>query len=176
MKYYYLVASLPVLALGEPAPCTAAEFRARCEGVLSPVDARELRGLLEGRAGEAQSAFARGWFAADTQLRNAAARLRATPLAVEAKGFLREHPGFTAALEKAVVDAFAKPHPGERELELDRCRWLVADELAREDAFGLPTVLAFAIKLQLAERWAALTDEAGGRRLEELVDRMGRQE
>ena len=130
MKYYYLVASLPVLALGEPAPCTAAEFRARCEGVLSPVDARELRGLLEGRAGEAQSAFARGWFAADTQLRNAAARLRATPMAVEAKGFLREHPGFTAALEKAVVDAFAKPHPGERELELDRCRWLVADELA----------------------------------------------
>jgi hypothetical protein len=72
-------------------------------------------------------------------------------------------------VEKAVTDAFAKPNPLERELTLDRCRWQLADDLALRAAFGLSAVLAYAVKLQIAARWAGLKDEPGRQRVEELV-------
>jgi hypothetical protein len=52
---------------------------------------------------------------------------------------------------------------------LDLARWKLADELAGADAYGLPAVLAFGVKIMLTARWAAMTDEAGRERLEQLV-------
>ncbi len=172
MKHYYLVASLPTLVLGEAPPLTVEAFQFSCTGVLDSDELCELGLVLSGRAGEGSSSFAQSWFGADTQLRNAAARFRGTRLGVESRGFIKDHPGFSAAVEKAVTDAFAKGNPLEREMALDRCRWQMLEDLAREDSFGLAAVLAFAVKLQLASRWAQMKDEAGQKRVEELVDQM----
>ena len=51
-------------------------------------------------------------------------------------------------------------------------RWKFVGELARADASGLPAVLAFAVQLTLAARWAAMKEEAGRERLEQLVSRL----
>ena len=59
-----------------------------------------------------------------------------------------------------------------REQALDRCRWHVVEELALPDPFGLAAVLAFAIKLRIAERWAALNETVGERKVEDFIAAM----
>lgn len=172
MNHYYLAASLPTLVLGDPVPLNAAAFRAACANLLDDPERAELTLMLEGRVGEATSDFARAWRNVDTQLRNALARVRAGRRTMEARPFLREHEGFDVSLEKAVTDAYTRPDPLERDLFLDRYRWQRLDDLVRETPFGFAAVLAYALKLRLALRWAALTDEAGGERLGKLIEEL----
>jgi hypothetical protein len=168
-SHYYLVASLPMLFFGEPPPFSTAEFRRRCEGVLDAGDARTLDLVLAGRGAEASAAGARAWAAIDAQFRNAIAHIRAGAHGVDPRPLQRSHPGFSVAVEQAVADAFAKPTPLDRELELDRSRWAMLDELALTEPFGLAAVIAFGVKLQLAGRWAAMTDAAGRLKLDQLI-------
>lgn len=166
MSYYYFVASLPALSLGAPPPLDRARFEADAARLLSPEDVLRLRTLADG---EGDDAFAARWRSMETQLRNAAARVRAARLGVDAAPHLRTHAGFSVHLEAAVTDAYAKPNPMDRELTLDRFRWQFLDEASRGDPFGFAAVQAYALKLRIAERWAALTDEAGAQRLQEAV-------
>ncbi len=170
--YHYLVSSLPALSLEAPPPFTPAEFRFRCQGVLGKADLAELDRVLAGRAAEGSSAFSRAWAAGDAQIRNTAAKTRGAKLGVEAKPFLHGHSGYAVWLDKEVSDALAKASPLARETGLDLARWKFVDELGRADASGLPAVLAFAVKLMLADRWAAMKEEAGRERLEQLVSQL----
>ena len=171
-RYHYLTSSLPALSLEAPPPFTPDEFRFKCQGVLGKGDLAELDLVLAGRAAEGRSAFARAWAGADAQIRNTAAKARGAKLGVEAKPFLKSHPGYAVWLDKEVSDALAKASPLARETGLDLARWKFVEDLARADASGLPAVLAFAIKLMLATRWAAMKEEAGRERLEQLVSQL----
>ncbi len=169
MNHTYLVASLPMLFFGDPPPFSCAEFRRRCEGMISAAELAMVDALLDGRpAGGGR--FADGWQAREVQVRNAVARARAAEAGIDARGFLHDHPGFDMSVAQAVADAYAKPNPLEREMELDRCRWRVADDLGRASPFGLDGLLAFAVKLRIAERWAGLSEEAGRRKVDEFVE------
>ena len=170
--YEYLVSSLPALSLAAPPPFSPAEFRFKCQGVLGDADLAELDRVLAGRAAEGRSAFAQAWAAGDAQIRNTAAKMRGAKLGVEAKPFLKSHPGYAVWLDKEVSDALAKASPLARETGLDLARWKYVEDLARTDATGLPAVLAFAVQLMLAARWAALQEDAGRERLEQLVSEL----
>ena len=170
--YYYLVASLPTLVFGDPPPFPPDTYLGRCADFLKPHDRRELALVLAGRASEGSTEISRRWSGSDTQLRNAVARQRAARWNVEAGPHQRSHPGYSTYVEKAATDAFAKATPLEREMELDRFRWALLDDLARTEPFGLPAVIAYGLKLRMAGRWAALTEAAGRGRLDELVDSM----
>lgn len=173
MSYHYLVASLPTLSFGAQHPFTSREFFTRCAGVLTTRDLAILEAVQQGRAASGNP-FAEAWTAREIQLRNAVARSRGTRLGIDSRGFQREHAGYDVALAQAVTDALAQPTPLEREQALDRCRWRLADELALHDPFGLGVVLAFAVKLRIAERWAGLTEAAGQRTLDEMIQTMTR--
>ena len=170
--YHYLVSSLPALSLEAPPPFSPEDFRFKCQGVLGKADLQELDLVLGGRAGDGRSAFARAWSGADAQIRNTAAKTRGAKLGVEAKPFLKSHPGYAVWLDKEVTDALAKASPLAREMGLDLARWKFVEDLARADASGLPAVLAFAVKLMLATRWSAMKEEAGRERLEQLVSQL----
>jgi len=172
--YHYLVASLPMLFFGEPPPFDAAEFRRRCDGVLGAEDARSLDLVLAGRGAEASAPAARAWAAIDTQVRNAITQIRAGIHGVDPRASQQSHPGFSVVVEQAVADAFAKPTPLDREQELDRSRWGLLEDLALTEPFGLASVIAFGVKLQIAERWAAMTDVAGQQRLEETIAQLSK--
>ncbi|MBM4156327.1 MAG: DUF2764 family protein [Lentisphaerae bacterium] len=172
MNYTYLAASLPTLVFGAPPSFGVAEFRAKCEGVLSRADLAALDALLTGAPAPGVR-FVAEWQARETQLRNGVARARAAHLGVEARPYLRDHAGWDMSVAKAVTDAFAKPNPLEREQELDRCRWRTAEDLARFEPFGLPAVLAFAVKLGIAARWAGMAEDAGVKRVEDFVGAAG---
>lgn len=170
MSYEYLVASLPMLFPGDPPPFGVTDFLYRCAGVLSPAHHGTLERLLAGRVDENDHPAAREWAARDTQLRNAIAQARATAWQADARPHLRDHPGFDGMVRDGVADALTKPTPLERERTLDRCRWHILDDIARGDPFGMGAVVAFAMKLQIAARWAGLTPDAGRAALETRLE------
>ncbi len=169
MSFYYFIASLPTVTLTAPPPWTPADFLAEARRLVDPETAAELEALTADDAAAATSALAARWRAAETQLRNALARSRAVRLDLDPAPFLRPHEGFSNYIEQAVVEAFAKPNPLERELSLDRFRWSLLEEWAREEPFGRNALLAYALKLKLSERWGRATDEDGRKRLADTV-------
>ena len=128
--------------------------------------------LLAGRAAEGRTEFSRAWAGGDAQIRNTAAKARGAKLGVEAKPFLRSHPGYAVWLDKEVSDALSKANPLVREMGMDGARWKLVEELALADAYGLPAVLAFAVKLMLVTRWSGMKEEAGREQLEKLVSQL----
>jgi len=174
--YNYLVASLPMIFFGDPPPFSGAEFLRRCGGVLTPDHAAAVARTLRDEPspdGPPAEAF---WHARLTQLRNAVAAARAQRAGGDARGTARPHAGYDVYLAQAANDAFAQANPLERELALDRARWRALDELAHADPFGPGAVIAFAGKLRVAERWAALGEEKGRARVEELIRAATREE
>jgi len=172
VTYTYLAASLPTLVFGVPPPYGVAEFRARCEGVLSRADLAFLDALIAGVPAPG-CRFVAEWQARETQLRNGVVRARAAHLGLEARPYQHDHAGWDMSVAKAVSDAFSKPNPLERELELDRCRWRTAEDLSRFTPFGVEAVLSFAVRLGIAERWAGLAEDAGIQRVEDFVGAAG---
>ncbi len=171
MSYYYLAASLPLLTLGDPPPFSSGDFLFRCQGVLSDEDHEELRRILENRAREGVSEFARRWLSSETQIGNAIAKARATRAGIEVRPYLHAYAAADIAAEYAAADAMSKSNPWERRFALDRCRWNVLDELALRDPYGLDAVLAFAAKLQLTEQLAAMSEDAGREVVESFIQK-----
>jgi len=170
LSYYYLAASLPELTLREAPPLELEEFLDRSSCVLEKDDLQEVHLVLSGRAAEGRSGFSQCWLNAETQLRNAVVRVRASRYGLDARDLFRSHKGFDLSIEKAVAAAFARATPLRQELALDRLRWEILDDLARTDRFGLPVILAFVLKLRMVERWWAMSDEKGEQRVAEFVE------
>ena len=168
MAHWYLVSSLPHLRLGEKPPMDVGAFRAACVGHLSDNETAAIEAVLENR--EPPVGEASGWWNSEVQLRDAVVRVRAKNRGTDATPFLKPYDGFSVAIEKQVTDAFARPDPLEQELALDESRWLLADELALTEPFGFPGVLAFAIKVRIAERWVDLDEETGKEEVEEIIE------
>lgn len=164
MEYVYLVASLPALELTTAPRISSAELLASSEGVLRSDHREDLRAVLEDRPRDVRAAELRRYLDAETQLRNAVARLRAARAgaAFDAGG----HPvaGYDARCASVAERAMELDDPRERELALDRLRWTLLDELAVSPSFGFQAVLAYGLKLRLAEKWAAM-DAAEGLRV-----------
>jgi len=173
MKYYYFRATLPMLSMDAEPGLSFEEFRASCEAHLTRADLARLDALTAGAAGPAgHGRFERAWWDAETELRNAVARLRATRLNRDARRHLREQTGLRLWLEHGVTEAFGHRDPLARERALDRLRWTMLEELAtREEPFGIVSVLTYALQLRIAERWAGLDSDRGARTVERWVGR-----
>jgi hypothetical protein len=164
VEYVYLVASLPALELTTAPRISSRELLASSAGVLRPDHWADLRAVLEDRPHDAHAAELAPYLAADTQLRNAVAHLRAARAGVTYDAGLHPADGFDARCAAVAERAMEMDDPRERELALDRLRWTMLNELAVSRAFGFQAVLAYGIKLRLAEKWAAM-DEAAGLRV-----------
>jgi hypothetical protein len=170
MNHWYLVSSLPYLRFGEKPSTSRAAFLTACAGWLAEADVAVLQAVFENRC-PPDSDIARQWWTGEVELRNAVVRVRAKNRGVDAGRFIKPHDGFNVSIEKMVTDAFTRANPLEQEAELDRARWALADELALTAPFGFAGILAFAVKLRIAERWAAMDEAAGQANVEEWVAR-----
>lgn len=166
MKYPYVVASQPVLILGERPPFSAQEFVFKCKGALSEEDLACLRALLAGGGEDLDVPFCRTWHRSERHLRLAVAQVRAGRLGLDMNKYAEKYRTLDPEVQRVVVDAFAKTNPLERERVIDEHRWRLLDELANTEPYGLAAVLAFAIRLQIADRWADFETERGGRAFE----------
>jgi hypothetical protein len=161
VEYVYLVASLPHLELDGAPPFTSSELLFSCGGVLRQDHWEDLRALVGGAPREVRSPEARRLVGAETQLRNALARIRAERSGVEYEARTHPHAGYDTRVEELAARALAVEDPLERELVLDRHRWALLDEAASRAAFGVRAVFAYALKLRIVEKWSALSDAAG---------------
>ncbi len=168
MNHWYLVASLPYLRFGEKPPVSREAFLTACSDWLAENDVTALEAVLENRRPPGGD-VAQRWWNGEVELRNAVVRVRAKNRNTDAARFIQPYSGFSLSTEEAVADAFARTNPLEQEAELDRARWAQADELALTAPFGFAGILAFAVKLRIAERWTGLDDEKGRTNVEELI-------
>lgn len=168
MSTYYLLASLPALDLENAPALTPDAFSQLCREQLGPADAAAADALVEDR--DADHPFVRAWRDRDTILRNAVARQRASRRNVDPALSHKPTVGCDLRIEHDVEAAFQSADPLVRERQLDRIRWRVADELQGPDPMTAQAVLAYAIKLRLACRWAALTPDAGRAAAAALTD------
>jgi hypothetical protein len=163
----YLAASLPLLQFGEQPLFRLEDFLFRCQGVLSAEEYLNLKCVVNGEPGN--HAFTVAFHACDTQIRNATAKARVAQWGGEARYTERMHAGFDVALSRRVAEAMAKSNPLEREEDLDRARWWAADQLAGYEGMSLATIYAFAVKLKINERYAALNDADGKLAIENVI-------
>ena len=118
---------------------------------------------------ECASSFARKWSNADTQIRSAVARGRCERAGVEISTYVRPFFGYDMTTQKAVEDAMASSNPMDAERILDQRRWALVDEIAFEHPFKLQGVLAYAVKLTIAWRWAVLDQGKADAIIEDLI-------
>ncbi len=171
--HYYLLASLPELTLGQPPPLSPARFLSLCEGQLAPGEMDDVR-LALGSFGaqpppEEPHPYLAAWMRIMKQLRNALACARASKRGPDAKTRAMEHRGYSGYMHNAITHALESSNPMETELELDRTRWRVAEALLEGDPFDFARVLAYAVKLRLAWRWAHMDEQAARERIAVLV-------
>jgi hypothetical protein len=164
VEYVYLVASLPALELTTAPRLSSAELLRSSAGVLRQDHWNDLRAVLEDRAREVRAAELTPYLSAETQLRNTVARLRAARAGATYDVSDHPAPGYDTRCATVAERAMELDDPLDRELTLDRLRWTLLDELAVAAPFGLQAVLAYGLKLRLAEKWAAM-DEAEGLRI-----------
>jgi len=169
VSYYYLVAGLPLLSLDQPVPFTPDEYFLSCEHLLSDSDRTDMQHILEGHPERCRNRLVKEWVARDTQLRSAIARARAARKRVEAYPYIREFSGYDAYSEKVAAEAMSEPNPLAREMNIDRFRWRLLDELSLADPFGAFTLFAFVIKLQMSAQWQKRTKDRGRDRVDELI-------
>lgn len=108
------------------------------------------------------SRFLREWSAFDKDLRNNLGASR-TGGAIASSA---PNPQVDAA---ALENILAEQNLVKKERAIDSLRWSRADELASGDYFGLPTVMAYLVKLKIASRWARLNPETGREMYHKLV-------
>ena len=187
--YVSLVASLPLVRMTEAPQMSYAKFISDCTG---QIDAKNLEllkklspvpGVPPGQKAEASAtddpgaleafiaefpkkSLAREYLLFESALRHSAMKLRAAKLG---SAFATPKPGYTlfdSEADRMVRTAFSAPNPVERERILDTARWNKLDELEVRNLsrFNLDTLCAYAIRLQIAGKWAARTagDSAAG--------------
>ena len=169
-NHWYLVSSLPYLRFGEKPPMSVEAFRAACVGWLDDDELVAIDALLENREPEAGGAPAVQLWNGEVQLRDAVVRVRAKNRGTDGSSVVKPHDGFSATIEKMVTNAFTRANPLEQEMELDRTRWALAEDLALTATFGLPAVLAFAVKVRIAERWAQMDEDRGKENVEQFIE------
>jgi hypothetical protein len=161
VEYVYLVTSLPHLESAGAPPFTSAALLSSCGGVLRQDHWEDLRAIVEERPWDVRAPEARRLVDAETQLRNALARIRAQRAGVEYAPRAQRRAALDTRADEAAARAMAVDDPLAREMLLDHHRWALLDEAARQPAFGVQAVFAYAFKLRLVEKWTALSDQRG---------------
>ena len=145
MTVDYIVASLPGLAFGAPAPISQEAFDA-----LAPGDA-----LADGL---------RGWGDLETQLRNAMAAARG------GEKWLRPASGCSLYWQNRVTACFQEKDVAKRDELLDRVWWDAAGELTPPAApLGKGALATYSIRLKIALKRGGISREAGNAAFDRLT-------
>jgi hypothetical protein len=173
----YLLAGTATPRLGEAPPTTPEAFVESCRGFVTAVQLRDLAEAAgapvppDGDAFTTQRphAAAEAWSDLEAQVDDAVVRRRSELVRGDPRPHLRPAKGFRVDVLAGVAAAFARPHPGDRERALDELRWRLASELAVADPDAFGALLARAVHLRLAWRWARWDADAGWAALESAL-------
>lgn len=167
--YVYLVSSLPSLSFGMKPPVTFGGFLRSCEGLIPEADLGVVRsmGASYANCSANGNATIKSWAAFETMLRNELVKIRAQRKKADPSKYLRADgcpdSSYTAHI---AINAFRKTSPLESERALDLDRWKRLDELSAGHYFDLDTIVIYAVKLMILEKWHRITSADGREVLE----------
>lgn len=155
---FALIASLPFLRMREKPLLSHAGFLESAAVFIHGRDFDELAALsltpADGGPSFRKGSFAAKYTAWEYALRQSIRRLRTAKFHLESSMSVRREPAYESDADAAAVRAYAAADPLERERILDAARWDKAEELTVGHTFDLDAVEAYAVKLQIAEKWA----------------------
>lgn len=162
-QYYYLVSSLPMLEFGAKPPLSYKDFIRCCQGQLASSDMNviERTTILPYEDIEDPYPALREWKRFDTGLRNELARFRAGKRSKDPAQYIRGEDSSEAFVSGFAHWAVSQDSPIESELYLDRIRWERIEELQMGHYFDIDCLIAYALKLQILERWQTINSGSG---------------
>lgn len=170
--YYFFVASLPSLYFGRKPSISVEDFLIDAERILPSKDYQRLKCVLEDCGEipqETCSAFGR-WMQFNHALRNEAAWARANRLRKDPLEFIRGARSGDVRAMQAVQKALEASNPLEATKALDHARWEFLEELTQGSFFDFTVVLAYALKLQMLQRYAEIESDEGLKKFEEYKE------
>lgn len=170
-EYYYLAASLPLLEFGMKTPIAYEDFLFRCEGQLSVKDLGIIKRakIMPSEDTEESSPTLKEWKRFDTTLRNELLKHRASKKSKDASKYIRGDGSSDPFLAAQTHWAVNEESPLEAERFLDKIKWDKIEELEKLHYFDIDYLIAYALKLQILERWQKISSEGGVEILQGLV-------
>ena len=149
MSIDFIVASLPSLYFGQPAPIDAEKFAEICgEDTLFAV----------------KKLLADKWRDIDAQLRNAVANARSSD------GDCRQVEGCSIYWKNRVLSCFNETDIMKRQMLLDRVWWDAAEELVNLSApLGLGALASYSVRLEIAMRHSRISSSDGIAKFDSIV-------
>ncbi|MBF0198624.1 MAG: DUF2764 family protein [Planctomycetes bacterium] len=170
-SFYYFISSLPEIRLGEKPLVSSSEFLSSCEEQLS-LDQFQLiseLGTLPKSAYDQRSDLLGKWNQYDTSLRNAIVKLRAGKYNTDPQAFLAEEIEVFGNIDNQVLEA-QKRGPLLGEEHLDQLRWQFLDNLLVGHQFDFDVLVAYRLKLLIAEKYSFVIPEEGHKAFNQLLE------
>jgi len=111
------------------------------------------------------------WKEFDIAFRNEMARSRAAKRSVEAAEYIRGEDYNDPFISGFTQWASSQDSPIEAELSIDRLKWEKIEELEKGHYFDIDSLITYALKLQILERWERINSGGGMEILQRLVER-----
>ena len=172
-NYYYFAATLPSINYGDKPPISSEEFREQCNGILHPDDAALLKycyydpKLAVETVQPTGSAFIDLLMLRERVLVLNLAFVRSAKLNRPSPG---DPPHDVPRAEARGKTAFEMDDPLEATIYIDQGRWGALDEMVGLNLFGVDTIFAYLLKLQLLERRQLFEAETGTVNYKERYD------
>ena len=172
-KYYtYLISSLPTLAFGTKPPFSLEVFIQKCESLISDAEKENIRKISSQGAFALQdgnSEVLKKWRYFDINLRNELVRVRAARKKIDPLRYLRHDEYSEPQIIHIASLSLRNPSIFEAERALDLERWRLLDELSFGHYFDFDTLIIYALKLKILERWAKIEVADKERIMQETV-------
>lgn len=152
--YTYILSSLPLLSFTAKSAINSQKFLASCAGLLTNRELALLGAIVEDKAlPEAGYEILRRWVDFDTALRNELVKLRAGRKRKDPHKYTRDNLYWSVGIIHVAMAAYKNPSTQEAEKALDLERWRFLDELNFGHYFDFESLLIYALKIKILERW-----------------------
>jgi len=157
--YTYLISSLPVLIFGMKPPFFFERFLENCRPFISEEDLFLLSNLpvtVDEYGKSVGNPTIEKWLAFDTTLRNELVKIRAHSRKMDAAKYLRGENPIDVAIFHTAMSSHRSASILEGEKILDEARWQALDDLGIGHYFDMDSLILYAYKLKILERWETI--------------------
>lgn len=153
--YTYFMSSLPLLRFGMRLPFSFEKFQEMCERVIAESDIEIIKNAaeIEKPATKKIHPTEKKWRKFDRALRNELAKVRAARKHTDPAKYLRRDGYSEPAITHMALNAYRNPLILESEKTLDEERWRMLEDISVGHYFDLDSLLVYAHKLLILEKW-----------------------
>ncbi|MDP8212848.1 MAG: DUF2764 family protein [Candidatus Zapsychrus exili] len=168
-KYYYLVASLPIINFDSKPSISVKEFLSDCKRLLHAEDYELLSMALSGKEhyDKTTNNFLNTWIEFNRSCCNEMACFRSLKKDKDPSSYIRGDRSIQANIIEVLNQAFKAPDLLSGEKILDKAKWIFLDNLLSQHYFDFECVLSYGFKLKILERYQEFGSGKGKEVLEQ---------